>query len=671
MVTLLTGLAAVTCFALGSCLAARMTRPSDRTDGVLTGAVIFSGAVFLSAEGLSAVRLLAAVGAWALMGLLFLGATLAAALLHRPMREIVFRPVRIPGRDSLLRVGERGPAEKRLLLLMGTVLSVGVVVNLALAVAAEPCTPDVLDYHLARVAYWLQNGSTGYFVSPQAPHNAYPKFATVLQCLVVVIADRTARYAQLVQLAAYGLSMVAVRGITLRLGVGRREALFAAFGFGLLTICLMEAATAQNDLAVGLFTGISLYALLGYRDGGRFRDLALSAAAFAMALGTKITALFAIPGLLLVVAVSAAGNGGSRLSGRRATGGVAVLALSLALFTLPSGYLDNLRRYGHPLGPAGVVGNPSQQLSPVAFGRVGVVNLLRYGVQFLSLDGFPPFGAVERADRALRAGPRAALDRLGIDLTAADGVRGVFSFEYDTTTLPDATRSHWGILGFALVWPAVVWAAFRGGSPMVRALAGGALAYFVVQSLVTYYDPFHGRYFITAAFFALPVTAAVLQRVGSGPLRAWAAIVLTAGCLSALGAVFFRNGTDVIPRRLFTGERKPSVFSLDRAGQMSREMPDLYTLITTVERVVPEKATIIQDYELANLLFFGEKLTRRIIPLREYGGQPLRIEERADFLVYKGRSYPGRPTDLLLRKKEIFGTVYLRDLRGEGAEPSP
>jgi hypothetical protein len=173
MVTLLTGLAAVTCFALGSCLAARMTRPSDRTDGVLTGAVIFSGAVFLSAEGLSAVRLLAAVGAWALMGLLFLGATLAAALLHRPMREIVFRPVRIPGRDSLLRVGERGPAEKRLLLLMGTVLSVGVVVNLALAVAAEPCTPDVLDYHLARVAYWLQNGSTGYFVSPQAPHNAY------------------------------------------------------------------------------------------------------------------------------------------------------------------------------------------------------------------------------------------------------------------------------------------------------------------------------------------------------------------------------------------------------------------------------------------------------------------------------------------------------------------
>lgn len=151
--------------------------------------------------------------------------------------------------------------------------------------------PDTLLYHLPRAALWMQEDAVAYV--PDAPDeriNAFPPIAQI-EALASMILSGGDRYVGLVQLFAVAGACVAIVGIARHLGLSRSAALFGALAFATFTVVALQTPTALNDLVVASLLVVCAYFALGSSR----TELALSAAALALAVGTKGTVIFALP----------------------------------------------------------------------------------------------------------------------------------------------------------------------------------------------------------------------------------------------------------------------------------------------------------------------------------------------------------------------------------------
>ena len=198
---------------------------------------------------------------------------------------------------------------------VAVVLGLGVLAAFGYAVALGLGTPqndfDTLVDHLWRAGLWLQNGGAGYPDCDCAPYiNAYPPHAE-LGVLATMALDGTDRYVALVQGAAYVALVLGVIGVARALRLGRSEALVAGLLVATLPVIALQASTAQNDLVVASFVVAAVVFLLDRYSGAAPW---LAGAAIALALGTKVTALIAIPVLLVVAFVVWPERKGARLA---------------------------------------------------------------------------------------------------------------------------------------------------------------------------------------------------------------------------------------------------------------------------------------------------------------------------------------------------------------------
>ncbi|HEY3342777.1 MAG TPA: glycosyltransferase family 39 protein, partial [Anaerolineae bacterium] len=495
------------------------------------------------------------------------------------LREVCWRKPRIP-REIERRIAAanyRRFDTWMLLLLALTVILAGVI-NYAQVLSLEPANFDVLNYHLARIGFYLRQGHLGHFDATYWAMVVHPKVATVLM-LYTYLVSGMACLISFVQFVAYGICILALYGMARLLGGSRRGSLFAALIFGLLTICLLEAATGQNDLVMAAFLGCTGYFLLRYRAYREVRDLLLTGMAFALTAGVKANIIMALPSLALVVlyALWPRRDEPSHPRWRHLAIGALGLLFALVIITLPAGYGENFQRYGHPIGPVSVrqehgylgTESPGQLL------RYGGFNLLRYAYRALSLDGVPETRVTRFAQWALLAPSQRLFSALGIDLESTAGCREGIRFYFRMPFISNANTSGWGLLGFLLIWPIVVLCLLgMGRHAGVRIFAVAAVLFFIIQALVGPYDYFRGRYFIMGAMFALPPLAFVGFPARSWLSRAYVSVVLLLGCLSALCAICIHYGTFVLPVKL-NGNYCASTFTLDRTAQLVREFPDL------------------------------------------------------------------------------------------------
>jgi hypothetical protein len=210
---------------------------------------------------------------------------------------------------------------------VAAVLGVAVLAALGYALALGLLTPqndfDTIVDHLWRAGLWFQNGGAGIPDCACAPYiNAYPPHSE-LGVLATMALGGTDRYVALVQGSAYVALVVGVVGVARGLRLGRTEALVGGLLVATLPVIALQASTAQNDLVVASFLVASAVFLLdrrrvvsvGFlvdrRGGG---TVWLAGASTALAVGTKLTALVAIPLLLVVAFVAAPERRGARLA---------------------------------------------------------------------------------------------------------------------------------------------------------------------------------------------------------------------------------------------------------------------------------------------------------------------------------------------------------------------
>ena len=292
------------------------------------------------------------------------------------------------------------------------VLGVAVAAGFGYAVVLGLATPqndfDAIVDHLWRATLWMQDGAAGYPDCACAPYvNAYPPNGE-LGLLATMTLGGADRYVGLVQASSYLALVVGVVGIARAIGLDRRRALLGALLVATLPVIALQASTAQNDLVVGSFL---VAAVVFVVDENRTWAPWLGGVATALAVGTKVTALVALPFLALVALLTPARTRqGARLAG------VAVGAAIGAYW-----YAVNWDRTGSPDG-----GFPYE---PIDHGATAVsARALRSVIQLLELPGgrgsdrwLYLFAAAVKGRPAIRApGIRLPSPILRVRLTTAE-----------------------------------------------------------------------------------------------------------------------------------------------------------------------------------------------------------------------------------------------------------
>jgi len=261
----------------------------------LRSAIGFLLASYLLASAeIVSVSLLLSTGGWltrdALLAALVVAFALAALVWLARDRP---RPPLSWGTVASLREAFRDPA-------ISALAVIAVVAHLYLvagALTVPQSVTDTLLYHLPRAALWKQQHAVAYVAhAPDERINAFPPNAEI-ESMASMIFSGGDRYVSLVQLVALLFTCVAIFGIARRLGLSRSAGAFGALAFSTFTVVALQTPTALNDLVVASLLIICAYFAMATSRA----ELSFAALALALALGTKLTVVFALPALALFV----------------------------------------------------------------------------------------------------------------------------------------------------------------------------------------------------------------------------------------------------------------------------------------------------------------------------------------------------------------------------------
>ena len=177
------------------------------------------------------------------------------------------------------------------LAVLAAAMLAGLIYLLALALFTPQIDDDSLYYHLVRAASWKQQHGVSYVSGTfDGRVNGNPPNAEIAMLFTMLLAGSD-RFVGFVQLTAMLATTVGVYGISRRVGLAIRPALFGALLFPTLPVVALQASTALNDLVVASLLVVGVFFILGRSRS----QLVLAALATALAVGTKFSAVFALP----------------------------------------------------------------------------------------------------------------------------------------------------------------------------------------------------------------------------------------------------------------------------------------------------------------------------------------------------------------------------------------
>lgn len=242
----------------------------------------------------------------------------------------------------------------------------------------------------------------------------------------------------------------------------------------------------------------------------------------------------------------------------------------------------------------------------------------------------------------------------------------VFPFSYDKEFFGSEDYSYWGITGFALVLPLVIFT-FLKRDPFLLPLAIASVVFFLCQVFSGPYDPWRGRYFMQMAPFALPVLCYAwdARRVA---IKVYVLAVILFACFTSFSVIVWRWKRPLVPAVQAGVEHKP-VFQKTREEQLAASRLSLLEDIIYYEKTVPEDAVVVVHFpgNMFEYVLFGEKCTRTVIPFPDLQEDSSRLPGNVDFVIFYDprchghwiirRVAPGESTKEMLERidKELSG----------------
>ena len=548
-----------------------------------------------------------------------------------------------------------------LLILLPTFLFTAIT-NLIIIFNVAPHNWDSMTYHLAQIPYFLQHNSFAHFGADYWAQDVHPKNASLLKIYVYLATGLSENLMQLVQFFSYIISGISIYGISRLIGGNKFQSIIATLIFLLLTESLMESITTQNDMLITALVGVIIYFMLLWKRSSDLRYLLLIGLAVGFALGVKSSFILVLPSIATIFLYLLYVGNHTKLQKLQDFALISLFSiLSIIALSIPSGYIENIQDYEHPIGPKHVRSGHSFEGKNFEYiMNNGSKNVLRFGFDFLSLDGLPPIGPLNLAQETIQQVPKGLLSIFNITIEGKEGCR--VPYRYATkTSMAHEDSSSWGIFGFSLIWLSIILSLLGFiKSKLVRVLSVSTIIFVLVQSFIGPYDPWRGRYFLIATIFGVP-TLVGLFNIKNQFFKGYLLIMILLGSLSALSSVVFRANSGIVDFQ-YRNYVSKSVFNMDRLEQLTRNRKCFNTVFNTYEQNVPESAIVatILGGDQFEYPLFGEHFTRIILPLNPSDGTLKSIPVEAEYLYFDSRIYPdiNITTDIFLGCK----TIYLRKL---------
>ncbi len=401
-----------------------------------------------------------------------------------------------------------------------------------LAVRFPQNLSDVLYNHLSRIGFWLQNGSLKHYIGFSQVGMFYPYNNSLLAALPIVFL-KSDRLVAWVQYAAAIMTAITIYLLALQCGFRKKSSAVAALITLTYPIILFESITVQNDLLVACFSLIAfLFLTTGFSTGNKVY-LVLSAVSLALALGTNQYAVFVLPGYLALLLYYIFTKKKQKLL-LPWIGAAVGFVLLVGCYS----YIQNIAYYQNPLGPGEFLTRVMHPASIRDLPQRIITSSSRLFAQFISCDGLTPqmeSGCIKGREWVLS---RILPKNIESDAYLYDTERFSLSEPYRL----NAESAWFGPVSWLVILPAAAAAliySIRKKKFEQLILVLSAAVFFLGISAVKHgWDPYQGRYLITAIVILQPFTAAlfgtrkIAPRMVTGLVCTAAVLIMIYACLS-------------------------------------------------------------------------------------------------------------------------------------------
>ena len=528
--------------------------------------------------------------------------------------------------SSLIRTVRYHPWLSLLALGIGAAFLIGAV----LIIRIPPNNYDAMTYHLARAAIWKQNKTLFPFPTADFRLTSFP-VNSELSILWIFTLGGDDRWVGFIQWSAALVCMVAVYGLARLLGASRPQATFSALIWATLPEILLQSVSAQNDLIVTAFFACLVFFMFYWVTLKDKTAMFLSALAFGLSLGTKTTAMLALPGLGLAVLFLWWRTGRPGLA-RLLRWAVASLVAFFLFGALT--FFQNLTYYGNLLGPSKIVGNTISMVG--SQNDTYLFNSLILLYQARDPGSLPAWLAAP-IDEARDWTFQQVTRRLNLPVEQILSPTGwtLAAFLNQGTQLTEDV-SWFGFLGFLLLSLAALWqgwSGIRNRDPLRLGLFAIALTFFITISITLAWSPYRGRYFVLPATLTAPLLAYFYhQKKGAGQIINGLLILLA---LFEVGFTMVNNPA----KPLFAGIL---FWSQDRIGRQTVTNPSIAPVLRMVEQHIPEDARLAVRVGEDDWLYplFGPRLTRTVFEANPDKLSIVPASISADYLLIEPRQRP-------------------------------
>lgn len=372
-----------------------------------------------------------------------------------------------------------------------------IIAALILCVLMPITSADAYGYHVNRSLFWVLQGSLNHFDISDVRNLCLPINSEILYSWVLLLVRRDV-FLGFFSFVGYLLSIISVYNILSYLGFCTRKKLWVIFILSSLPSVLVQASGTETDIIIAGLVTSSVFLFWYALKNDKKTPIFMSSLAYALAIGTKTTAVIAIPavglGLIALCVVF-----------KKYKPFALFIGFGLINFLIFSSfnYILNFVHFHNFMGSEGFI-----IVSKNYFGLKGLAaNFIKYIFMFFDFTGFK---------WSYYLGPQ-ILDLRSFILTSfnlgsvPDGIYTTATSDINGTLLEPMMGA--GILGFLIFIPCLIWSfikpIFKNKSKKTWYIFGFA-SLFIINILVMSYILAYMAYSVRFVMFFIVLSSPVL-----------------------------------------------------------------------------------------------------------------------------------------------------------------
>lgn len=508
---------------------------------------------------------------------------------------------------------------------------------------------DSMTGHLAKCAYYLQNGNMNRIDGTTWSIDYYPNALPSLQLFFYHIFGEIGF--KVIHIWSYWIFPISTYGIAKQLTTNKLSAYFVFLITALLPVAVVQATTTETDIVLTAVMGVLVYFLFKFKNTSALLTGVLIILSACIWMSLKVTFLLIAPALVVVLLFTILLK---KELYKNTLHYLVVLGVGLLVYVAPTGYIGNLKHaekfsLGALSAPPEVMAWHGVEHFSAADKFINFkLNIARYTSEFLNFDGTRATEWGLKFNNEFRSFLNPLFSRMEVEGSHFTVV-SYFAFEHPVRFYLE--RPYWGVISFGLVLPMLFFILFNirkiSKTPFGKAsliLTAAAAIHFLSLCFSAPYDPIKARYFMNMGIWILPVLGlyyvAISSKLKDVYLIICSLFITTAAIATSLN------------KRIQPIFQERNIFNMSRIEQLTAARPEIYKAYKNFDELVPANAIVAlgtrQENEDFEYPLFGKNLGRRLIPLKPFRKPVKPIPTESEYLFFSENVFQPLPTDIRL-----------------------